>query len=489
MIDIRGVTPQAGPWLQLGSVETLQHAVIHGGNIYASQGVAGTATGRETIAVWKLNHDGLLINGLGFIDAGHGTLIGMHDGYLYLNWNRYARGHVKSSTVTKIKWRDPVKYQAVKPSDRGAIAVMAKFTAGYVIPILDEAGENVCLRRTDDGVETWTLRNREQAEAGRDKVLGKLTLTDPPILQGAAISGRWLYRLTGNTAGTEPCRITVYDLSTGLLAYVVDAPLGGPQPDGWKWEPEGIYVQGSRVWVGVTSKLSGQRLHRLHYYETDPSMVDYLHPPYVASEANGGHGVLSHIRKMADEITLAARAAGYDVQTVWGYNSTPDHNNKRCLDFMVTGSSIPGSQRVEAGNWIANYVWENRYRLGLNWQIWNRRIRRYQNTSRPLAAWYTYSGPSPHTDHVHIEIAAGSIYVEPPNIASLATTEDELPSVDDVWNADIIPAPDKENTENPTWKPGTYLRHIFLAITRSSLSTDKRLTDIEAKIDKLIGAK
>ena len=57
---------------------------------------------------------------------------------------------------------------------------------------------------------------------------------------------------------------------------------------------------------------------------------------------------------------------------------------------------------------------ENHYararRLGMMYIIWNRRMFRMYDTAR---GWAPYSGPSPHTDHVHFSLTrrggAGSV--------------------------------------------------------------------------------
>lgn len=128
--------------------------------------------------------------------------------------------------------------------------------------------------------------------------------------------------------------------------------------------------------------------------------------------AKAPEGTVASARSIADEVVLAARAKGYDIQVCFGYASFPDHNNRRCVDFMIAGEGSERAGGKPAGRWIAEFLWSNRQRFGLNWEIWDRRIRRYQNTSRPLGLWYAYTGPKPHTDHVHAEFD-GSPYMAP----------------------------------------------------------------------------
>lgn len=76
------------------------------------------------------------------------------------------------------------------------------------------------------------------------------------------------------------------------------------------------------------------------------------------------------------------------------------------------------------GDAIANYLIANADRVGLNWLIWNRRIYRHQNTNRGHG-WDDYTGPKPHTDHVHAEVD-DRIY-QPP--------EDDMPTAEEIGKA------------------------------------------------------
>lgn len=99
------------------------------------------------------------------------------------------------------------------------------------------------------------------------------------------------------------------------------------------------------------------------------------------------------------------------IPNVWGYASFPDHNNHRCVDYMIVNPTLDRAAQVALGDAIARYHIDNAERLGVNWIIWNRRIYRYQNTNRGHG-WGVYTGPKPHTDHVHVEYD-GSAYTEP----------------------------------------------------------------------------
>jgi hypothetical protein len=83
--------------------------------------------------------------------------------------------------------------------------------------------------------------------------------------------------------------------------------------------------------------------------------------------------------------------------------STPEHhvpgmagNKGVAVDFMVYGDR-------EMGNYVADYAWNARNRVGLCWEIWQRQIRSNSWIGHErTTAWTSYTGPNPHTDHVHI---------------------------------------------------------------------------------------
>lgn len=89
------------------------------------------------------------------------------------------------------------------------------------------------------------------------------------------------------------------------------------------------------------------------------------------------------------------------MRNVWGYDSQPDHNNRRCIDYMILNHA--------GGDFVAEYLWTHRKRLGLELLIWDRRIRRtYAKGLIPMGRWARYKGPHPHTDHVHAQTSRGA---------------------------------------------------------------------------------
>lgn len=83
----------------------------------------------------------------------------------------------------------------------------------------------------------------------------------------------------------------------------------------------------------------------------------------------------------------------YGIKTVWGKGpgSVPgsDHPKGRATDFMTYNNKAKG-------NALANDVIQNYKAWNVKYVIWNRYI------WQPGRGWHKYSGPSPHTDHVHV---------------------------------------------------------------------------------------
>lgn len=108
--------------------------------------------------------------------------------------------------------------------------------------------------------------------------------------------------------------------------------------------------------------------------------------------------VRPNIAAIAGEVLLAAQVAGHQIRVVWGFNpkSTPEHSAGTALDFMTYQDTV-------AGNWIADYLWTHRARLGLRWEIWRQRVRS-TSPGKP-DTWQQMadrgSTTANHYDHVH----------------------------------------------------------------------------------------
>jgi hypothetical protein len=82
-----------------------------------------------------------------------------------------------------------------------------------------------------------------------------------------------------------------------------------------------------------------------------------------------------------------------------------EHKEGRALDWMISATN--NTQKAKADAFLAWLLATDRYgntyamarRLGIQYVIWNRRI---WSAYRADEGWRRYSGPSPHTDHVHL---------------------------------------------------------------------------------------
>lgn len=110
-----------------------------------------------------------------------------------------------------------------------------------------------------------------------------------------------------------------------------------------------------------------------------------------ASRKYGLKGVSPNVGHAADYW-----GSKYGIKTIGGRGpgSVPgsDHPKGRALDFMINNVK-GGHARGEA---LANDVIRNYKSWNVKYVIWNRYI------WSPGRGWRKYSGPSPHTDHVHV---------------------------------------------------------------------------------------
>lgn len=96
----------------------------------------------------------------------------------------------------------------------------------------------------------------------------------------------------------------------------------------------------------------------------------------------------------AREVLSGVEAAGHRINTIWGMGSSSEHATGNALDFMCTRA---------AGDWIADYLWKNRDRMGVKWIIWRQRI---ISTARSREGWRWMAdrgnSTQNHYDHVHV---------------------------------------------------------------------------------------
>lgn len=107
-----------------------------------------------------------------------------------------------------------------------------------------------------------------------------------------------------------------------------------------------------------------------------------------ASRKYGLKGVASDVAKAADYF-----GSKYGIKTIGGRGpgSVPnsDHPKGLALDYMVYKNRAQGTA-------LANDVIKNYKAWNVKYVIW------YHYIWQPGKGWHKYSGPSPHTDHVHV---------------------------------------------------------------------------------------
>lgn len=140
---------------------------------------------------------------------------------------------------------------------------------------------------------------------------------------------------------------------------------------------------------------------------TDPNM------PGVHTELGN---VKTHTKQVAYEVVKAARAAGYPIYFVWAAGGSEDHLTGDAVDFMDYADGTvahPGPIRLNVGQWIYEYVWSNRVRLGVHYEIFNRLIR--STTGQPPNVSLGYHGTTdPHVNHVHLSLLTNPPAYKPP---------------------------------------------------------------------------
>lgn len=168
--------------------------------------------------------------------------------------------------------------------------------------------------------------------------------------------------------------------------------------------------------------------------------------PIYTTTANKGQRVLNDAAK-----------SGHKVPLVYGYNTTPDHNNRQCIDFMHYGDT-------KIRKWLEDYLIKNHKTLGVEAIISNRRCMGFpsnetKNTTPywngPEGEWRDYHGPNPHTDHVHVQFNTNKIKTAPKTytvkkgdtLTSIAhdhhTTVDKLVKINNLHHPNVINVGDK----------------------------------------------
>lgn len=106
-------------------------------------------------------------------------------------------------------------------------------------------------------------------------------------------------------------------------------------------------------------------------------------------------------KAIAQEVYEAAKKAGHEIWYIWGMGTSDEHKTGLALDLMVKSEAT--------GDWVRNYLWNNRARLRLRHVIWEQHItstvtqpgvrRKMGDRGNPTAN---------HYDHIHVWFFAGS---------------------------------------------------------------------------------
>lgn len=119
---------------------------------------------------------------------------------------------------------------------------------------------------------------------------------------------------------------------------------------------------------------------------------------------------------IAKEILAAVEAAGHKIHHIWGKGSSAEHATGRALDFMVYTRDAKGAATgidSAAGDFIAEYVWAHRERLGLVHVLWRQRIRSTVVSPGVWRAMADRGSPTDnHMDHPHL-LFDGTAYTAP----------------------------------------------------------------------------
>ena len=76
--------------------------------------------------------------------------------------------------------------------------------------------------------------------------------------------------------------------------------------------------------------------------------------------------VLPETKAIAKEIFEAAKSAGHEIWFIWGYGESMEHASRCGTDLMIRNEA--------GGDWVRNYIWNNRARFRLRHVIWEQHI-------------------------------------------------------------------------------------------------------------------
>lgn len=183
------------------------------------------------------------------------------------------------------------------------------------------------------------------------------------------------------------------------------------------FDPSSYYKQNgslrdiSRAATTVTLQETNNKIdaQRQKAFEESQKALQGINPKFTGGDGPGGDpsvqfsptgksrkyglkGITSNTSKAADYW-----GSKYGIKSIGGFRehgSVPgsDHPKGRALDYMINNIS----NGTKVGTSLANDIIKNYKSWDVKYVIWNRYI------WSPSKGWRKYSGPSDHTDHVHV---------------------------------------------------------------------------------------
>lgn len=135
--------------------------------------------------------------------------------------------------------------------------------------------------------------------------------------------------------------------------------------------------------------------------------------------------------------TLHPGTTVWDIGDADHQEEDSDHNPNQ--DDVVCATDTLGDARLDLG-WYAEKVRTSGH-VALKYVIYDRRIASAR--SSPPWSWRRYTGSNPHTGHVHVSVGVGpdgqsTGPYDDESPWGLLEEEDDMPTVNEVWNTDGI---------------------------------------------------
>lgn len=263
-IDLRILESVQVADLQLPDTSALLQTAVKTtkGDWYVSQANPGTIGSAESTKVSRCTSVGSFVSSMTFTNAGHGTVIAVEelpDGdYIWLQFQTInaTTGAATGFGIAKIKWQAPAAPATnvdIARSNAGLTFVNV-FTTNPTFVALDAASDRIVIENNNTAASqiTYELRALSDVKAGVNNLLGSVgpisNASGVPTPQGFAIIGNQLFRYTGNSSGSMPATITVWDMLTGTQSYVKDV--------------SGTALEGNGTWPGNYHEPEGLSLYR-----------------------------------------------------------------------------------------------------------------------------------------------------------------------------------------------------------------------------------